>query len=135
MQHTSDAAAHAHPDTSKIIWRTFWILLCITVVEIALAFLHIETGFPGKMLLNGIFVILTFAKAFLIVAEFMHLRHELKNMVMTIAVPMMIFIWFIIAFLWDGSSYKNLRDTHNGQLKRMPAPTEQHSAGQSGEHH
>ena len=139
MQHTTDAAAHthAHPDNSKAIWRTFWILLGITVIEIGLAFLALETGFPPKFVLNGVFVILTFAKAFYIVAEFMHLRHELKNMIMTIAVPMLLFIWFIIAFLWDGSSYKNLRDTHNPQLKKEPVKTEQHSGAHStgGEHH
>lgn len=139
MEHTSDTAAtaHAHPDNSKAIWRTFWILLGITLVEIGLAFLALNTGFPPKFVLNGVFVILTFAKAFYIVAEFMHLRHELKNMIMTVVVPMLLFVWFIIAFLWDGSSYKNLRDTHNPQLKKMPVKTEQHSGTHSsgGEHH
>jgi hypothetical protein len=39
----------------------------------------------------------------------MHLGHEIRNLVMTIAIPACLFIWFIIAFLWDGSSYHTLR--------------------------
>ncbi len=33
---------------------------------------------------------------------------------MTIAVPAALFIWFIIAFLYDGNSWKNLRNTDAG---------------------
>jgi cytochrome c oxidase subunit IV len=134
-----DATTHTHAqssDNSKVIWRTFWILLGITLVELTLAFLHLYAGFLSKYVLNGIFLILTLAKAFYIVAEFMHLGHEIKNLIMTIVFPLLIFVWFIIAFLWDGSSYKNLRDTHNPQLKKYAPVQQQHGGGHSeGEHH
>ena len=94
---------------TKAVWRTFWILLCITVVELVIAIIYYETHFFPKHILNGVFVIMTLAKAFFIIAEFMHLGHEIKNMVMTIAIPACLFIWFLIAFVWDGSSYHNLR--------------------------
>jgi hypothetical protein len=32
----------------------------------------------------------------------MHLGDELKGMIMTILIPLTLFIWFIIAFLYDG---------------------------------
>jgi len=108
--------AHASFDT-KPIWRTFWILLGITIVEITLATIHMKTGFPSKYVLNGIYLILTCAKAFYIIAEFMHLGHEIKNMIMTIAVPALIFVWFIIAFLWDGSSYNALRNRYDAHYR------------------
>jgi cytochrome c oxidase subunit 4 len=95
--------------SSKAVWKTFWILLCITVVELIIAIIYFETHFFPKHLLNGVFIIMTLAKAFFIVAEFMHLGHELKNLVMTIAIPACLFIWFLIAFVWDGSSYHELR--------------------------
>lgn len=104
--------AHATFDT-KPIWRTFWILLGITLVELALATIHLKTQFPPKYVLNGIYLILTCAKAFYIIAEFMHLRHEVKNLIMTIAVPAMLFIWFAIAFLADGNSYRELRNRYD----------------------
>jgi hypothetical protein len=30
---------------------------------------------------------------------------------MTIIVPLLLFVWFIAAFLWDGSSWRELRNT------------------------
>lgn len=94
---------------SKAVWRTFWILLCITVFELIIAIIYYETHFFPKHLLNGVFIIMTLAKAFFIIAEFMHLGHEIRNLVMTIAIPACLFIWFLVAFVWDGSSYHTLR--------------------------
>jgi cytochrome c oxidase subunit 4 len=94
---------------SKAVWRTFWILLCITVFELLIAIIYYETHFFPKHLLNGVFIIMTLAKAFFIIAEFMHLGHEIRNLIMTVAIPACLFIWFLIAFVWDGSSYHTLR--------------------------
>ncbi len=72
---SSEAALPKETSTfnKKAVWKTFWILLCITVVELIFAIIYYETGFINKHLLNGVFVIMTLAKAFFIVAEFMHL--------------------------------------------------------------
>jgi cytochrome c oxidase subunit IV len=113
----SVAHDHGHGDgpsfSTAAIWKTFRILLYITIGELILAILYYKTGFIPKHLLNGVFVILTLAKAFYIVAEFMHLRHEIKNLIMTIIVPLLLFVWFLGAFLWDGDSYKNLRNNYD----------------------
>jgi cytochrome c oxidase subunit IV len=115
MDSSQGAASHTHFEkeksefNTKAVWRTFWILLGITVFELIIAIIYYETQFFPKHILNGVFVIMTLAKAFFIVAEFMHLGHELKNLVMTIAIPACLFIWFLIAFMWDGSSYHELR--------------------------
>jgi cytochrome c oxidase subunit IV len=73
-------------------------------------------------------VILSLAKAFYIVGIFMHLGDELKNMIMTIVVPLLLFIWFIAAFLWDGNSWKVLRNTYHPKAA-VEAPAK-HEAGQ-----
>jgi cytochrome c oxidase subunit 4 len=121
--HTVTASGAPEPSFStKAIWRTFWILLIITVAELALAILYYETDFLPKHFLNGIFVIGTLAKAFFIIAEFMHLGHELKNLILSLGMPALLFVWFIIAFLWDGNSYKNLRneyDRHHAQQSNV----------------
>jgi len=123
---TTAANAHHEPEFStKPIWRTFWVLLGITMVELILATIHLKTEFPPKYVLNGIYLILTCAKAFYIIAEFMHLRHEIKNMIMTMAIPALLFVWFAIAFLWDGNSFKELRnryDSHHYEQSKTPAP-------------
>jgi cytochrome c oxidase subunit IV len=57
------------------------------------------------------------AKAFYIVGYFMHLKHELRNMIMTIVIPLFLFVWFIIAFLSDGNSFNNLKNRYNFYYK------------------
>src|SRR5579872_2374495 len=139
IENTSRDNAHVKFDT-RPIWRTFWVLLVITQFEITLATVHmklVEHGheFPPKMVLNGVYLILTCAKAFYIIAEFMHLRHEIKNLIMTIAVPACLFIWFLLAFVLDGNSYRNLRNRYDqyhaeeGQRKVAPAGGERGPIG------
>src|SRR5664279_935459 len=109
--HTSAAELPKEKNSfdTKAIWKTFWILLAITVFELIIAIIYFKTHFFPKHILNGVFIIMTLAKAFFIIAEFMHLGHEIRNLIMTIAIPACLFIWFLIAFLWDGSSYHDLR--------------------------
>ena len=62
---------HAHEGNMvKTIWKTFWILLVITISEVAIAFTSLS-----KELLMFIFITLTIVKAYFIVAFFMHLKH------------------------------------------------------------
>lgn len=113
---------HHHDDKAlvKRIWKTFWILLIITIVElgIGLAIYTIHKGdHPNEFLVlmfKGVVCILTLAKAFYIVSVFMHLGDEIRNMIMTIIVPLLLFVWFIAAFLWDGHEWKNLKNTDAG---------------------
>jgi len=144
MEHTQSSTAEFHHDEhnfdTKLIWKTFRILLYITVFELILAIGYYEIHFSNrelvKHLLNGVFIILTLAKAFFIIAEFMHLRHELRNLIMTIAIPALLFVWFIAAFLWDGNSYKNLRNNYDRQYyeqSKEKAPVkEEHEAKKPG---
>lgn len=123
MEHTHTAVAEGHHEggSKSTIIRTLIILSVITLVEIGLAFLHLFAGFPPKLLLNSIFIGLTLVKAFYIVAEFMHLRHEIRNLIMTILIPLLLFVWFIIAFLADGNSWKNMRAEHPAAKVELPA--------------
>jgi cytochrome c oxidase subunit 4 len=146
--HTSAAADHSHAEHSfdkKAVWKTFRILLYITIFELILAIGYYSMTFSNphlvKYILNGVFVILTLAKAFFIIAEFMHLRHEIRNMIMTIAIPALLFVWFIIACLWDGDSYKKLRNNYDrhhkeqSQQKAAPRPEGHHEGQEPGKLH
>ncbi len=66
--------------------------------------------------------ILTIAKAYYIVSVFMHLGDEIRNMIMTIVVPLLLFVWFIIAFIADGNSYKNLRNKYDKHFQETTMP-------------
>jgi cytochrome c oxidase subunit IV len=133
MEHhseTSEVTFHHEPaQGTKRIWRTFWILLFITVIELALGFfmyLVPDLNTWIILFLKGVIVILSLAKAFYIVSIFMHLGDEIRNMIMTIVVPLMLFVWFIGAFLWDGNSYRTMRNRYDPSLehKTVQPPVE-----------
>lgn len=116
-----------HSGSTKRIWKTFWILSGLTIIELAIGLLiyNMHKGeHPNHTLVlafKGMVCILTLAKAYYIVSVFMHLGDEIRNMIMTIVVPLCLFVWFIAAFLWDGNSWKILRNRYNRQ---QPAPIE-----------
>ena len=123
MTHAVKVGIDHHPDDSaqvKRIWKTFWLLLVLTLCELGLG-LAVYTIHKGPnptqslvLVFKGIVCILTLAKAFYIVSIFMHLGDEIRNLVMTIIVPLMLFIWFIGAFLYEGGSWKVNRNTNAG---------------------
>src|SRR6187401_1202659 len=121
-----------HAGTTKRIWRTFWLLSILTILELAIGLIiyNMHKGdAPNHTLVlafKGMVCILTLAKAYYIVSVFMHLGDEIRNMIMTIVVPLLLFIWFIIAFLADGNSYKNLRNKFDQHFKETTMPAKHH---------
>ena len=77
--------ANAHAENSsgkKEIWRVTIILSVLTIIELLIGYFMIgmEESF-FRHFLKGVIIILMLAKAFYIVAYFMHLGHELRNMI------------------------------------------------------
>ncbi|MEY3945660.1 MAG: hypothetical protein RJB03_366 [Bacteroidota bacterium] len=134
MEHSvQEVTFHHEPGGKEVVQkiiRTTVILSVITIIELGLglAMYAWPMGEGLKLFLKGVIVILSLAKAFYIVGIFMHLGDELKNMIMTIVVPLLLFIWFIAAFLWDGNSWKVLRNTYHPKAA-VEAPAK-HEAGQ-----
>ncbi len=123
MQHFEDPSEityhHEPSGSTKRIWKTFWLLLVITIVELLLGLLIFMVDMPSWVVLfvKGVIVILTLAKAFYIAGIFMHLGDEIRNFIMTIIVPLFLFIWFIAAFIWDGSAYRANRNRYDTYFK------------------
>jgi cytochrome c oxidase subunit IV len=136
-QHTTAHEEHGGGGTKEII-RVTIILSVLTVIELALGFWMMGMPLDSSLRLavKGAIIILMLAKAFYIVGYFMHLKHELKNLIMTIVVPLALFVWFIIAFLYDGNSFRHLRNTYDPYFKEQStikvAPKEGHE-GAKGE--
>ena len=117
--HDTHSAEHHHDAIAEIKKVTI-ILSVLTIVELILGFWMIDVTSEGlRLAIKGVIVILMMAKAFYIVAYFMHLKHEIKNFIMTVIVPLALFIWFIIAFLSDGNSFRNLRNTYDPHFKEQ----------------
>ncbi|GAB3897966.1 cytochrome C oxidase subunit IV family protein [Spirosoma agri] len=102
--HGTHEVGEIPPADTGVIWRTFWILLAITAVEFTLAYFMKAGG-----LRTSIFVIMTLIKAFYIVGEFMHLKHEVKSLIWAIVVPVIFIVWLLIALLTEGGSIFELR--------------------------
>ncbi|MEQ1552600.1 MAG: cytochrome C oxidase subunit IV family protein [Ferruginibacter sp.] len=138
MEHTLTAEnthSHGHNEGTGRIWKVFWILSALTIIELALGyFLYFKgegMGHAGILTTKLAIAALTLLKAYYIVSVFMHLGDENRNMIMTICVPLVLFVWFIIAFLWDGGSWKEMRNTNAGSKPSIenvqPAPVKHDS--------
>lgn len=144
MEHqniSSEISVH-HPHQSdaefkRKVRKTTILLSVITVIELGLGLLMYATDLPAgvTLLIKGVIVILTLAKAFYIVSIFMHLGDEIRNMIMTIAVPLLLFVWFIAAFLWDGNEYKNLRNRYDRTKQEELLKLNQHEKVTDTTHH
>nr|WKN36920.1 cytochrome C oxidase subunit IV family protein [Tunicatimonas sp. TK19036] len=108
MAHLDETSTVAYEprDKKKIaqLWRIALILAVITGIEFTLAYV-----LPRGALLYFTFVALTLVKAFYIVAEFMHLKGEVKILIWSIAIPTIFVIWLIIALIAEGSSIFELK--------------------------
>jgi len=140
MEHNTQFAEVTHhrepSEGTGRIWKTFWILLGITIIELAFGFtMYAFPGMPGwlHLFIKGVICILSLAKAFYIVSIFMHLGDEIRNMIMTIVVPLMLFVWFIGAFLWDGNSYRTMRNRYDKYKEERTLPRHE-QAGDTTQH-
>jgi cytochrome c oxidase subunit IV len=122
QHHTEDA------EFRKRVRKTTIRLSILTIIELGIG-LSIYTIHKGEnpshllvLMFKGLVCILTLAKAYYIVSVFMHLGDEIRNMIMTIVVPLMLFIWFIAAFILDGNSYKDLRNKFDPHFKESTMP-------------
>lgn len=98
-EYTADGhAGHGKANVKPILKALAWIV-GITAFEFLLAFTMDASTFR-----NSIFIVLTIFKAFFIVAEFMHLRHETKGLIWSILVPMALLIWLLVALITEGSA-------------------------------
>ena len=88
-------------DKSKInkLLKVTAILAVVTFIEYAIAFL---VPFTFHYLKVTLFILLTFVKVYYIVAEFMHLKHEVKTLINSIVIPAIFICWLILALLIEG---------------------------------
>ena len=92
-------AVHHDEETGKKvrkrIWLIFWLLLAITTVEVTLGLVWSNLGLPWQII-KWTFIVLTLAKAFYIVVEYMHLGHERKSLKITILGPYTLFVVYLL---------------------------------------
>jgi len=95
-EHGTSEKEIAPPNTGAI-WKTFWILLILTAIEFVIAF-----TMPANTLRVAIFCGMTIVKAFYIVGEFMHLKHEVKSLIWMVLIPTLFVVWLLVALIYEG---------------------------------
>lgn len=105
----SEAHSQGHSDDGgaaqrKQIWKVFVILSVITAIEFVIAF-----TIPTSTFKVSLFIGLTIVKAFYIVGEFMHLKHEVKSLIWSILIPCIFVVWLLLALMLEGGSIFSLR--------------------------
>ncbi len=100
VQHNDD---HESLSKSKI-WQVFFVLLGITAIEFTIALYLVPHKIIPQGIANPVYILLTLAKAFYIVAYFMHLRFEKIGLMYSILVPTL-FIIGLILVLTDESNH------------------------------
>ncbi len=109
MSHHTDINSAESKKQIGRIWKVFWILLAVTVVEVIIGMFFSHN--MAKALVVFFFMALTIFKAGYIVAIFMHLGDEVKSFIIMVLIPLTLFIWFIIAFLADGGFWLHMNAT------------------------
>jgi cytochrome c oxidase subunit 4 len=91
------------PGAKRDIWKTFWILLALTIVDLFLYFM-LSSGL-GK---NIIFILLGIVKAYYIIGTFMHMKHEKRALMLMIILPVIFICALILASMYEGNYWFNL---------------------------
>lgn len=61
-------------------------------------------------IMNLLMIVLSFYKAYKIVYEFMHMGYEVKGLALSVLLPTLLLVWGVIAFLQEGSAWKDRRE-------------------------
>lgn len=94
--------------TKAQIYKVFFILLAITIVEFIVALAIPESMMP-RGIKNAIYGVLTLLKAGYIVAFFMHLKFEKITMIYCILVPLVFIVGIVLALTYEANYWLEIR--------------------------
>lgn len=116
MEHSDQpykyAVHHSEEEGKKVrrmIWNMFWVLLAITSVEVGLGLMWKTWGISWGFV-KMTFIVMTIAKAYFIVAYYMHLKHEKSVMKNTIIIPYVLFALYLCYHLFTEGLYTDYID-------------------------
>jgi caa(3)-type oxidase subunit IV len=101
------AVHHSEEDGKKIrriIWNMFWVLLAITSVEVVLGLMWKDLELNWHFV-KMTFIVMTIAKAYFIVAYYMHLKHEKSALQNTIIIPYVLLALYLIYMVFTEGTF------------------------------
>lgn len=102
-----------YEQSKSVAFKLIIVLAIITVVEVLIALVgkgYIIEGLHFPLAVMAVLMIaLSLYKAYKIVYEFMHLGHEVPGMLKSVLLPVLLLVWAIIAFFWEGNDWNKRR--------------------------
>lgn len=115
----------SYEDSKKAVWKGLGLLAAVTVIEVFLSLAKAtdwakgyEAIFVGLAIL---IIVLSVYKAYFIIYEFMHMAYEVKGLAMTVLLPVILLVWAVVAFFYEGDAWKGNREKVLDR-NRMEAP-------------
>lgn len=106
----------AHENHEKAIRQVYIglaILAVVTLIEVGVSLFgkgHIMEGMGDikwvVLVCALLIIILSLYKAKFIIYEFMHMRYEVPGLVRSVLLPVLLLVWGIIAFFYEGNYWK-----------------------------
>ena len=116
MEHSDEpykyAAHHSEEEgkkTRRMIWNMFWVLLAITSIEVGLGIMWKDWGVAWFMV-KMTFIVMTVAKAYFIVAYYMHLKHERSALQNSIIVPYTLLALYLMYMVFTEGNFTTYLD-------------------------
>lgn len=110
-----------YEESKSVAFKLIILLAVITVIEVLIAL--VGKGYIGGMhapvwAMAIAMIALSLYKAYKIVYEFMHLGHEVPGMLKSVLLPVLLLVWAIIAFFWEGNDWNARRSQINDFNKK-----------------
>ena len=114
MAHHEHTPGVIPPPRTRWIWNVFWVLLIVTVIEVFAALPNIRVHF-GHTFFKIFLITFTLFKAGFIVGAYMHLKDEVRNLILSVVLPFVLILYLIALILIEGN-YVTLHRTIVEQL-------------------
>ena len=121
MAHHSEEAGKGK---RKKLWKVFWYMLAITIIELMVGF---NNEHFSKLFLMFFFIVFTIIKAGFIVLAFMHLGDEKKAMKWVILAPFSMFIVYLVYIVVTEGTYSmGFRNKMDAKIMEQKMHDSQH---------
>ncbi len=126
------AAHQSYEEQKQLVFYGLKLLGIITIVEVAFALFakgHIipsvtfgrDGGF-GQILYMLAMISASAYKAYFIIFFFMHMAGEVRGLVLSVLMPMILIVWAIIAFFQEGGSWGRSRELIKEKNEQVVQP-------------
>lgn len=113
----------------KKLWRVFFIMLAITIVELIVGFKSHAWGIPYGFL-KVLFISLTLLKAYYIIYEFMHLGGEVRLLKWLVIAPFTLFVSYLT--FWTAIDEGAFVSKHKQQMDPIYKMQKEHQVEHQG---